>query len=217
VAVNGFFEPLPPLPDEAEERHRPPPWFGPPPGTLPGVVAIERVVARTEKAAVCVMRVGAYPTGFELDLVTMTPSEHDALDPLLFGPPHRRPGTQHDGLPPEMLRFGVQFADGGKATNIAGFPSGDPAVPPAGPVMVPGGGGGGAGRWHQSLWVWPLPPRGPVLLVCEWPAAAIALTHCEIDSGLIIDAAARAQVVFFDDRPPEPPAGAGPPPVSHSG
>jgi hypothetical protein len=149
-------------------------------------------------------------------LVTLSPVVHDDLDPLLFGPPRRRPGVQSQQLPPEVLRFGVQFADGSKATNVGGDLPHDPAVAPAGPVIVPGGGGGGGGRWHQSLWVWPLPPPGRLLFVCEWPAAGIPLTRFEIDAHLVIDAAARAQVVFPDDHLPEPPAGAGPPPVPHS-
>jgi hypothetical protein len=200
--VGGFFEPLPPSVGEPEERYRMPPWLGATRGALPGVVALEAVLARTEVAAVCVTRLGAYPSGFEVDLVTLSPAERDDLDPLLFGPPRRRPRAEPQQLPSEMLRFGVQFADGSKATNVGGDLPHDPTMAPAGPVIVGGGGGGGGGRWHQSLWVWPLPPPGRLLFVCEWPAAGI-------------DAAARAQVVFPDDHLPEPPTGAGPP-VPHS-
>jgi hypothetical protein len=214
--VNGFFEPLLPRPVDPEVSYRMPAWLGAPRGTLPGVVPLERVLARTGKAAVCVTRIGAYSTGFEVDLVTMSRTEDDEFDPLLFGHPRWRRGAQREGLPPEMLRFGVQYADGGKATNVGGYQPHDPAVAPAGPVIVPGGGGGGGGSWHQSLWVWPLPPPGSLLLVCEWPAAGIPLTRCEVDAALIIDAAARAQVLFSDEHLPEPPAGAGPPPVPHS-
>lgn len=216
--VDGFFESLPPAADEPpEESYRRPPWLGAPRGTLPGVVALERVLARTEVAAVCVTRLGAYPTGFEVELVTVSRSTADDLDPLLFGPPRRRRGSEAEGLPDEMLRFGVQFADGSKATNVGGDPPYDAAVAPTGPVIVPGGGGGGGGSWHQSLWVWPLPPPGPLLLVCEWPAAGIPLTRSEIDARLIIDASERAQVVFSDDHLRDPPTGAGPSPVSHTG
>jgi len=47
-------------------------WFGPPRGTLPAVVPLERVLARTEKVAVCVTGLGACPIGFEFDVVTMS-------------------------------------------------------------------------------------------------------------------------------------------------
>ena len=45
---------------------------GAPRGTLPGIVALKRVLARTDKVAVCVTRLAAYPTGFEFDVVTMS-------------------------------------------------------------------------------------------------------------------------------------------------
>ena len=161
-------------------------------------MSLELVLVRTEKVAVCVTRLGAYPTGFEFDLRTMSASRESdfELDPMLFGPSrHRVRGRgSKDGLPDEMLRIGVQFADGAKATNTSGFHHG--GEPPVGPVMRGGGGGGGGGDWHQSEWVWPLPPPGPLAFVCEWPAAGIALTRSEIDAQIIRDAANRAQLIF---------------------
>ena len=89
---------------------------------------------------------------------------------------------------------------GARATNTGGFPQRPPdfEIPPQGPVMHSGGGGGGDRHWHQSQWVWPLPPRGPRAFVCQWPAAGIPLTRHELDAQLILDAAARAQAVFPD-------------------
>lgn len=67
---------------------------------------------------------------------------------------------------------------------------GEEDAPPEGPVLSPsGGGGGGGGRWHHGFWCWPLPPPGPLVFVCAWPAAEIAETQSEIDSALIRDAA----------------------------
>jgi hypothetical protein len=37
--------------------------------------------------------------------------------------------------------------------------------------------------------------------VCELPAKEIALTHVEVDSQIIADAAQRAQVIFSDGPP----------------
>ena len=64
------------------------------------------------------------PEGFEFDLavvVARSEGEDELLDPMLFGPgPHRlrRGGGE---VPDAMLRIGVQFADGRKATNTGGF------------------------------------------------------------------------------------------------
>jgi hypothetical protein len=169
-------------------------------------VALELVLARTEQVAVCVSRVSAYPEGFELELLTMANGERHDLDPHLFGSRRFRGEPARVGvIPREMLRFGIEFADATKATNTSGRFPGSPEERPSGPVMTPGGGGGGGAVWRQTLWVWPLPPAGPMTFVCEWPAAAIALTRREIDAQLVLDAATRAQVIFADDELAEAP------------
>ncbi len=118
----------------------------------------------------------------------------------LFGHHHRRRGRhqQLDALDPERLRLGVQFSDGQKATNIAGFDYTRLQDQPPGPVMHSGGGGGGDRDYRQEQWVWPLPPPGPLSFVCEWPAAGIELTRHEIDAQDILDAAGRARTLFPD-------------------
>jgi hypothetical protein len=158
------------------------------------------VLARNEKAAVCITRLAAYPTGFAFDLlVMMAPGsqEEELLDPVLFGPGRYQARRATGGIPPELLRIGVQFSDGGKATNTSGFHHHED--PPSGPVIHHGGGGGGGESWHQSEWVWPLPPSGPLAFVCEWPAAEIPLTRREIDAQLVLDAAERATVIFTQE------------------
>ncbi len=201
--VNDFFEPPPPLLEP--KVYREPRWVGPTRGTLAGFVAIGLVLARTDKVAVCLSHIAAYPAGFEFEILTIAAPGLDAgqvPDPMMHGLGSRRGGDP--GLPTAMFRIGVQFADGAKATNTSGF---DHTVgPPDGPVMTGRGGGGGMGRWRQAEWVWPLPPPGPLAFVCAWPAAAIALTRHEIDAQAITDAAAHAQTIFSDEHLPERPS-----------
>ena len=178
-----------------------PPWLGPPQGELPGVVPFELVLARTERVAVCLAALRAYTTGFVIDLLTLTAEDDEELDPGLF-PHHRRGGTT------DALRFGLEFSDGRRATNL-GPPLGGPPASPEGPVLHPRGGGGGGGRWHQEQWVWPLPPPGPLAFVCEWPAVGIEVTRTEVDAQAILDASRRAQVIFDQSHLPEPPDGGG--------
>jgi hypothetical protein len=172
-------------------------------GTLPGIVPIEHVLAQTERVAVCVTRLAAYPTGFELDLLAMITPDEDDFDPILF---HRHAllrSRRVDELPPEILRFGVQFADGSRATNTGAFQREQQRPTP--PVMHQAGGHGGGGQWRHTYWVWPLPSPGSLTLVCEWPAMNIALTEYELDARLILDGAERAQVIFSDEHLPDPP------------
>jgi hypothetical protein len=209
--VSEFFEPPPPEESERPPRQRMPPWVSAPSGTLPGGVPLDLVLARTEQVGVCLTGLAAYPEGFELDLITMASNDRDDLDPHLFGRPGMRGRRLNGeleaggGIPPEMLRFGVEFADGTKATNTAGRIRGLREEPPPGPVLTPGGGGGGGGNWRQTVWVWPLPPPGRMAFVCEWPAGGIPLTRHELDAQLILDAASRAQVFFADDEISGPP------------
>jgi hypothetical protein len=193
--VSDFFEPPPRPPAPAPQRHRTPPWLGPPDGTLPGIVPLDLVLARTDRVAVCAGSASVYPAGFELEVVAMSGADTYEVDPLLFG---ERAGGRASS---EALRIGIQFADGSKATNMGGFPHGGER--PAGPVLSPRGGGGGGGSWRQTFWVWPLPAAGPLVLACEWPAHDIPLTRHEIDAQAILDAAQRAQVVFSEERLPE--------------
>jgi hypothetical protein len=184
-----FTPPPPPEPEPERDIRERPPWFGPPFGVLPGVVPVERVIARTDELAFAVGRIAAYPTGFECQtrVVPAAPSYDDDADPMR---PFRPRGGE---LPPELLRFGLRFSDGTKATSTQMWLSRDD---PEGPVLMPRGGGGGGGEWEQEWWVWPLPPPGPLAFVCEWPARGIALTSVEIDAQPILDAAARARELF---------------------
>lgn len=169
--------------------------MGPPHGVLPGVAPIELVIASNARAAVYVGRCSAYATGFELEVRVLVAAEAD-LDPSLNGP-HHYPGSgsNYD----EMLKFGLEFSDGRKVTNVGWHLAG--AGEPEEPVLWSMGGGGGGGRWEQGFWVWPLPPAGPLAFVCEWPAAGIALSRAETDAEQLLDAAARAIALFPDEAP----------------
>jgi Coenzyme PQQ synthesis protein D (PqqD) len=202
VSDDDFFGP-PPEPPPQPPRRAQPEWVGPPSGTLPGVVALELVLARSKLAAVCVTRISAYPTGFAFDLLTVSDADAgEDLDPHLMGFRHRGgPAGRAD----TQLRLGVQFSDDAKATNVGAAPgfAGHDEKPQA-PVLHPQGGGGGPGSWRLGYWVWPLPPAGLLAFVCEWPAASIPLTRREIDAQLVLDASARAQEIFAPGTPSRP-------------
>lgn len=196
--MGDFFEFPEPEPEpERRQIRAQPPWISAPRGVVPGTVPLDLVLARNDRAAVAVTHLGAYPTGFRFDLTVLAADEEDdELDPMIMGP-MRRPGMRRRvEARDEMLRFGIQFADGAKATNVAGRPDWQSDEPPAGPVLRTGGGGGGGGEWTQHMWVWPLPPAGPLAFVCEWPAAGLELTRVEVEAQLFIDAASRAHQLF---------------------
>jgi hypothetical protein len=195
----AFFE-LPPRPEPPEEPPQPAPvWIGPGDNVLGSAVELDLVLARTESVAVAVSELTSYPAGFEF---TLTVRLRDPRHARFWHPLELYRDDMEETIPDDLLRFGVQFSDGTKATSLCpAYPGFDPASP-SGPVLVPRGGSGGGSRWDQRYWLWPLPPPGPVALVCEWPARGIALTRMEVDAGPILAGAGRAEVLW--EAPEEP-------------
>ena len=197
----SFFEPPepPPAPPAvAEIDYRPPAWVGPPADVLPGVVPVELLIARTDEAAIAVRGIYAYPTGFGFTLSVRLRRRvaGQQLDPNLFDV-----AFEGDRLADAFLRFGVQFADGAKATNLPRYDlHGSDAAEPTPPVLTTHGGGGGGTAWDMEQWAWPLPPAGPLTFVCEWPARRIGESRVGLDADLVRQAAERATHLWPDDR-----------------
>jgi hypothetical protein len=217
--LSDFFQPPPPEPREERDEWEPPLWLSPPRGVLPGTVALNVVLARTKSAAVCLSRVDAYPAGLTFDIIQLLSSDadEDVLD-ILDGRQMRRIRDRADEgeLPPELLRLGVEFADGSKVTNIAsgvpgsgswtkmvsGLKTDGEADVPDGPVLNSTGGSGSSRYQQQSYWLWPIPQAGELTFVCEWPAVGLPLTRRSFDAAVFLAAAAEAQVVFEDPGSP---------------
>jgi hypothetical protein len=199
--VTDFFEPPPPPDPEEFVRPKPKPWHGAPPNVLGGFVPERILLVRTERAVFTIQDITAYETGFSFTLKIKAQSledEFEEWDPFNARAVHRRRSSADPEIDPELFRFGVQFADGSKATNI-GWPRwgyGDEDEVPPGPVLLEGGGGGGGGDYRLGCWVWPLPPPGPVSFVCEWPARGVPFTRVEIAGERVREAAAQAEVLW---------------------
>ncbi|MFL5962524.1 MAG: hypothetical protein ACJ757_06480 [Gaiellaceae bacterium] len=190
----SFFEPPPPPPEPPEE-HRQPAWIGPPENELGVALPLRRVLFRSDELAIALLGVVAYSSGIELPVAMRRRKMPTEPDPMHF---HMR-GRHARGpeLAPEIFRFGVEYPDGRKATNL-GFPFGGPEEP-AGPVLMERGGGGGGRSWSFGYWLWPLPPPGPSRVVVEWPVAGVPLTAVELDGAVLAAAAARVDVLWPDD------------------
>lgn len=168
--------------------------LGAPRRTLPAVVPAERLTARTDEVTVSLSHLMVYPAGFEFEVFVDALDDLSELNPFQIS--HRPRGQDMDPLAPEQLLLGFEFADGAKATNVR--MGGNPGT--TSPVLIGGGSSRDGGYAHQSFWLCPLPPPGPLEFVCEWPAARIPLTRTELDSAAIIEASSRAQTMFADSR-----------------
>jgi hypothetical protein len=195
VAV-GFFNEVPRGDRSVRPQAPRPPWVAPPSDELPAALTKPIVLVRTEHTLVALTEVLVYSVGVEFTLtgrirMAEVPdrwplSMFRASYPMSSGP-----------LPDDLLRFGFQLADGFKLTNLdSQVGRHDPATEPQHPVMRPikanTDNGAGTGRYDFRQWMWPLPPAGPLTVVCEWPGRDIPETRVKLDARLILDAARHA-------------------------
>jgi len=197
--VSDFFKPPPPLEIGDEPLWQE--WMGPPQDVVPAVVPMERIVARTDEVVIYLSGFWVFPAGFETQVRVVARDEESEFDP--FGFDYAYEAEQNGEIPPGQLRIGFEFADGLKVTNTgADFASEWPPglEQPTSPKMSDTGGRGGrdreGGSWGEGFWVWPLPPAGQLVFVCQWPAAEIPLTRFELDAGVILNAVPRGLGVF---------------------
>jgi hypothetical protein len=171
-----FFEPIDVAPGPEPEFRPGPPWSGPPGGWLPGVAPTHHIVFQTDDTTLSVGPCEAYPAGALLRV------------DVRFRQPMREPDMGWFRPRPESIRFGLELSDGFKWI-------GDDSQPPSSltqrHVRVMGGHGGPM-IGHQRLWLWPLPPDGPIRFVGAWPAHGIPETEITVDARDVLAAATRA-------------------------
>ncbi|GAA3703963.1 hypothetical protein GCM10022224_082000 [Nonomuraea antimicrobica] len=172
-----------------------------------GAVMVSRLaLARTPNVAITLPTIQAFSTGclINVDIVTrrqaLSPDDFQALQLSVF--PHMIIGVRADGpLPGQLLRFGVRFADGAKATTVGQRLDRTqlPQTPPPGPqlsLLLPGmsmrSGDEDADVLTMGLWLWPSPPRESFEFAVEWPVGGIELSIVELDGAAIADAAQHA-------------------------
>jgi hypothetical protein len=188
----------PELPEPSEVEYRRPAWVEPPADAVPGIVPVELVLARTPQRAIGLSGIRAYPVGFgctlHLRLREVIPGEQSNFGAFNMLGDRVDPAGEFADY---YLRFGVGFADGRKATNLdhrRDLDEGPPPDPPS--LRLVRWEGYDRLAWEVDVWVWGLPPPGPLAVVCEWPARGIPESRVEVDAGLVLEAAARAVPIW---------------------
>jgi hypothetical protein len=181
-----------------------------PDNEVPAPVPFTAVLGRTDDVAVCIVGIHVFTTGLSFQLAVrlrqVPPGLHHRIFEMVSG--HRLDTSAED-----RLLLGVELVDGRTASNVASdywFAMDD--LPDGRLVLSPGRGGGGRLHYDQRFWLSPLPPPGPVTFVCAWPALGLTESSAECDGQLLLDAAARAVVLWppssqsvEPEPPPEPP------------
>ena len=206
-----FFEPLPAGAERAP-RGLPelPPWSGPPALEAGVVLAVEQTVARSANVVVRVPVIRAFSSGCMLDVEVVcrqgTLSEDDWWDLLMSAHGDFLGSRGGARLPDKLLRLGIRYAAGTKATTIGQHHRTTPASgDPTGPLLCWSPGSGGMhgrelGFSGFGLWLWPSPPAETFEFAVEWPFGGIELTITELDGAAIVAAADRS-TRYWPDSP----------------
>jgi len=195
----SFFEPLPPPPPPGSTPEwSPPSWDRPSEGTLPAIVPVGEVVHRSEGVVVEVEHVRVYPNGFTINLLILTNPRlgRGRSGFALLG------GVGGPDMAQRFPRVGVRFADGRTAGREASFPGhldvakDDDGIPTE-PIVSMSGGGGGSHGYHFSVWVFPLPPEGPLEVYVSLPAVDDGVeSKVVLDGAAVRSAAERARIIW---------------------
>ncbi len=98
--------------------------------------------------------------------------------------------------------IGVGFADGRKTALHQPLPS--PGLEPDRPVLTEFGGGGSGVQEQMVLWLWPLPPEGPLTVATAWPRGGIEETIITVDGATLVSAANDAEELWPDEAASDP-------------
>lgn len=173
-----------------------------PPREIPIPLAVSRILARGPGSALSLRRVDAYSDGcsfrLQADVRREPGTDPDRWDDILeeVRPQQRRHRDLDSGL-----RIGVTLPDGRTASADRDWRRARAAGKrPDGPTLVLNSrGGGGSSREFTmgfQLWLWPLPPSGPLTLHYQWAALGIDESATELDAALIVKAAAEVTTIW---------------------
>lgn len=199
----SFFptDPEIPEPDDDMESSQPR-WWGPPDNELPAFFPVSEIVAATVHAAIALVGVAVHSEGLEFRLERRLRRHELAKDDwnrlcAAFMEHHAWGGPAVNA---DRLRFGLVLGDGEQVLADRSPFGEDPISEPGGHVLNRrGGGAGGGGRSFSGtdeLWLWPLPPAGPIELVVQWPALGIGEEHILLDGTAITALASRARPIW---------------------
>jgi len=165
--------------------------MGPPQGWVGGWVPWRVVLSHTDDIYALITEVEAFPSGVQFTLASrFRPGNFD-----LHPGPWRE--MLHPGQPGGRM-FGVGFADGRRAMVGRPFPPPFDDEPTE-PVLTLIGGGGGGEEWRMGMWLWPLPPPGPLTFVASWAEQGQEERATTVDATELINASRRAEQLWLVD------------------
>jgi len=167
-----------------------PDWLVPPP-MIGGQVTGPVVIGRSGGLLVAVRQVLAFPAGIEVEAHARGSAGGGTASAAADAVGHPR------------LRFWVQFADGHQAVqdDEVGLHSGGGPMLTVTGSQTSSGGPGDRQDIRLTLWIWPLPPPGPVMVTCSRPGRGVDDARLVLDGDQIQAAASRAQPFWPESSP----------------
>jgi hypothetical protein len=155
------------------------------------------VVHHSDGVVVQLEHLRVYPNGFTINLFILTNPHlgRGRAGYTLLG------GAAGLDLGQRFPRIGVRFADGRTAGREAPFgghldaAKDDDGIPTE-PILTMSGGGGGSNSHHFGVWVFPLPPDGPLEVYVSLPAVDGPESKVVLDGAAVRSAAERARVIW---------------------
>jgi len=182
-----------PFPDVSQilRAAAPGPWIG-------GLTPMEVVIARSDRAAVVLNELAAFPDGFSLRITSHVHRSVKLPDQfsLMMGVPWGGSGLLSD----EYLRIGIAWPDGARATMLDDWQRGfQPEAPDPDHGLESLASNADLQGCSTEYWAWPLPTHGELVVVVEWPAFGIPQSSTAVDFSLLTEAARRARPVWPED------------------
>jgi hypothetical protein len=168
-----------------------PEWFMPP-QMIGGHVTGPVLIGRSGGLVVAARQVLAFPVGVEIEVEAHAHGSPGGTAPV---------AADLAGYPP--IRFSVLFADGREAAqdDEAGLRNGRGPMLVASRIESSSGDMDGREDVRLALWIWPLPPPGPVTVTCSWLGRGLHDARLALDGGAIRAAASQAQPFWPESSP----------------
>ena len=161
------------------------------------IVPIGEALAVTDTAAVVVSHARVFRNG--VDVVIDRRTRRGGRSRREWEAVQWSPHASFPGNGPDRLRYGMALGDGQHLLLDAPSWGGSDQETDSHSLVATGGGSSGGREYTVSLdgmWLWPLPPEGPLEIVMQWPAEGIPESRVVLDGGALRARAAESRKLW---------------------
>lgn len=175
----------------------------PPDNELPGALAFDRILGRTDRVAVVLVGGLLFFTGVQFQVSVLARKLADDQEDALLEQAFADQASAASGT---ALLLGVEYADGRTTTNLrfGRYAFADLADDDDRLCLNSAGGGGNHASVAMGFWLTPQPPPGDLLVVCAWPHRGIPETRTVVTAAELDAARSHVSELWPWEPDPEP-------------